>query len=157
MSWIFGVDFEGGCGPHVSCGLRALPLLGRRIDFPFLAPALPFPTSVSLPYEGSPLINDVNPWKDAHEGAHEVFRNPFPTLPEVALLGSVPAPLPTLEAGMGLTPRLVDGLGSPLASSEVDVEMAPAFLVSVLISLRFRGRADEESDSISRLAAEDDI
>ena len=53
---------------------------------------------------------------------------------------------------MGLTPRLVAGLGLPLDSSEVDVEVAVAW--TALGSLRLRGRTALAVES-ARWADED--
>ena len=60
--------------------------------------------------------------------------------------------------GSGLAPRLGDGLGGPVANSDVEVEVEEGF--ALLMIRRFRGRAAAASASrlrVERLAAEEEM
>ena len=139
----------GGAGPQVSGSLRALPFLDRRSDGR-LARALRLPvTSVSLLYVPTPTKKDeAKSCTEVQLGAHPPSSKPFPR----GLLVPRAAPRSRLADGMGLTPRLVAGLGLPLESSEVDVEVAEA--CRALGSLRLRGRTAPWAES-PRFADED--
>ena len=154
-SSILDDHFFGGSGPQAPVLLdeEASPSeiwrVDNRLELPFLPrdPSKP-PSPVSSPPAKSEA---ANPWTEAQPDAHEVSRRPPPPGVEVALRpvpaaagllaerSFLPVTEPIRSEGMGLAPRVGDGLGEAERSE------------AELPRRRARGRT-EEDESESRAA-----